>query len=85
MGVATGHARASAGEFEEPPLDDLEMFVPEDDLALLPYFARGVSFTELVQEFAAALAVVGDWPGLDELAAAAVQTFLQAQPPSFGG
>ena len=64
-------------------MEDLEVFVAEHDLALLPYFARGVTFPELVTEFAAALAVVGDWPGLDELASAAVQTFLAGVDPTF--
>ena len=34
---------------------------------------------------AAGLAILGDWAGLDELAGAAVQTFLQRRAPVFAG
>ena len=83
IGAATGHLPAGADEYGEPPLWQLEQLVPEDDLALLPYFARRLTLPDLVVEFAAALAVLGDWAGLDELAAAAVQTFLAGAPPVF--
>ena len=69
MGAATQIATPPPEEFDFPPLQTL----------------GGGNLAEALLLMAAGLAIIGDWEGLDELAAAAVQTFLQPQHPSFGG
>ena len=69
MGTATQIANPPPDEFDFPTLHTL----------------GGEGLAEALVLMAAGLAIIGDWAGLDELAAAAVQTFLQSQPPSFGG
>ena len=68
MGAALQITHPSPAEYDYPALGTL---------------GEGEGLSEALIFMAAGLAIIGDWDALDELAAAAAQTFLQFQDPAF--